>query len=523
MKYSTIITKTICLSVPFFALSCEDPQEEFSYIPPEVIYSQPGNVEDYNTPGDNAGDNDDDDVELQLPVPGPAETYPNSTKQYQPIIVEYAEKPDKAFIEAKTRILPYLVGYEQQTKTQDEYLQSVNKYGSYAKGQKFKATGRFRVEKNSNGRSWIVDPEGYPYYVRDIASFRMDGNSSAFGKLYSSVDDWVAKSQKQFSEIGFHSVCAFGKEEGDKAVNDYNKSASSPLTQAPSFSFLAEFKNSKGISYPGQNVNLKIGLVFYDGWDEWCKEYLNSDAFGMFRNNPDVLGFFSDNEIDFSTWGNRLLDRFLKISNKQDPAYIAAAKFMTDKDKSANVSDVTDELNNEFAGICAEKYYSAIKNAVKASKDPELLYLGSRLHSLPKYNSYIIKAAGKYCDVISINYYSKWSPEKGYMDGWKNQAGGTPFMVTEFYTKGEDTKLDNSSGAGFVVRDQQNRGFAYQHFTLGLLEAKNCVGWVFFKYLDDEDCNKGMLDYNYKPYTSLTKYMSDINWNVYNLIDYFDK
>ena len=114
----------------------------------------------------------------------------------------------------------------------------------------------------------------------------------------------------------------------------------------------------------------------------------------MFRNNPDVLGFFSDNEIDFSTWRNRLLDRFLKISNKQDPAYIAAAKFMTDKDKSANVSDVTDELNNEFAGICAEKYYSAIKNAVKASKDPELLYLGSRLHSLPKYNSYIIMAAG---------------------------------------------------------------------------------------------------------------------------------
>lgn len=31
----------------------------------------------------------------------------------------------------------------------------------------------------------------------------MDGNSSAFGKLYSSVDDWVAKSQKQFSEIDF--------------------------------------------------------------------------------------------------------------------------------------------------------------------------------------------------------------------------------------------------------------------------------------------------------------------------------
>lgn len=517
MTYNFI--KTISLSLSVLALSCEDPQKELVYISPEIIFSKPGNIDDYNTPDDNDGE----DVELELPVPGSAETYPNSNKQYQPITVEYAEKPGQAFKEAKTRILPYLVGYAQQTKTQDEYLQSVNKYGSYTKGKKFMATGRFRVEKNPNGRSWIVDPEGYPYYVRGIASFRMDGNISAFGKLYSSVNDWVAKSQKQFSEMGFHSVCAFGKEQGDQAVNDYNKSASSPLTQAPSFSFLSEFKNNKGISYPGQNVNLKIGLVFYEGWEQWCKEYLNSDAFGMFRNNPDVLGFFSDNEIDFSSWGNRLLDRFLKISNKQDPAYIAAAKFMTDNGKNANASDVTDELNNEFAGICAEKYFSAIKNAVKASKDPELLYLGSRLHSLPKYNSYIIKAAGKYCDVISINYYSKWSPEKGYMDGWKIQAGGTPFMVTEFYTKGEDTRLDNSSGAGFVVRDQQNRGFAYQHFTLGLLEAKNCVGWVFFKYLDDEDCNKGLLDYNYKPYTSLTKYMSDINCNIYNLIEYFDK
>lgn len=80
----------------------------------------------------------------------------------------------------------------------------------------------------------------------------MDGNSSAFGKLYSSVDDWVAKSQKQFSEIGFHSVCAFGKEEGDKAVNDYNKSASSPLTQAPSFHSLQSSRIARELAIRGR-------------------------------------------------------------------------------------------------------------------------------------------------------------------------------------------------------------------------------------------------------------------------------
>ena len=67
------------------------------------------------------------------------------------------------------------------------------------------------------------------------------------------------------------------------------------------------------------------------------------------------------------------------------------------------------------------------------------------------------------------------------MDGWKNQAGGTPFMVTEFYTKGEDTKLDNSSGAGFVVRDQQNRGFAYQHFYLGTARSQELCRMGFLQ------------------------------------------
>ena len=61
------------------------------------------------------------------------------------------------------------------------------------------------------------------------------------------------------------------------------------------------------------------------------------------------------------------------------------------------------------------------------------------------------------------------------MDGWKNQAGGTPFMVTEFYTKGEDTKLDNSSGAGFVVRDQQKPWIAYPAFYLGTARKPRIV------------------------------------------------
>ena len=107
---------------------------------------------------------------------------------------------------------------------------------------------------------------------------------------------------------------------------------------------------------------------------------------------------------------------------------------------------------------------------------------------------------------------------------------GKPFMVTEFYVKGiEDSDLNNESGAGWCVPRQEDRAYWYQHFTLGLLEARNCVGWQWFKYQDDDGtdnsskpANKGMYDNAYNIYPTLARFAREINFNVYDLIDYFD-
>ena len=180
-------------------------------------------------------------------------------------------------------------------------------------------------------------------------------------------------------------------------------------------------------------------------------------------------------------------------------------------------------------GMLAEKYYKGVSEAVKAA-DPGLMYVGTRLHGSPKYVRQILEAAGRYCDIVSINYYSRWDVElTTKVKEWETWTG-KPFMVTEFYTKGvEDTDLPNSSGAGWCVPTQKERAYAYQHFTLGLLEAKNCVGWTWFKYQDDDfpdndNCpaNKGLYDYNYQMFPILGKFMREVNFNVYDLINYFD-
>ena len=145
----------------------------------------------------------------------------------------------------------------------------------------------------------------------------------------------------------------------------------------------------------------------------------------------------------------------------------------------------------------------------------------------------MFEVAGKYMDIISINHYRKWQPDSQQMSDWIEWSG-KPFIITEFYTKGEDSGLPNNTGAGWNVRTQEDRGWFYQNFTMELLKSKGCVGWHWFTYMDNDpenlhtdysnrDSNKGVVKWNFEPYTVLLDEMKQLNDRVWNLIQYFDK
>ena len=86
---------------------------------------------------------------------------------------------------------------------------------------------------------------------------------------------------------------------------------------------------------------------------------------------------------------------------------------------------------------------------------------------------------------------------------------------------------------GWTVGTQQERGWFYQHFALSMLESRNCVGWHWFQYMDNDpletkvdpsnrDSNKGIVTVKYEPYWPLLRAMSDLNAAVYPLAAYFD-
>ena len=143
----------------------------------------------------------------------------------------------------------------------------------------------------------------------------------------------------------------------------------------------------------------------------------------------------------------------------------------------------------------------------------------------------IFREIGPYVDVISVNHYSQWTPDITRIRMWEQQSG-RPVIITEFYVKGEDSGMPNNTGAGWVVRTQNDRGLFYQNFILALLESKVCVGWHWFKYADNDpdsnpdpsniDSNKGIVSNRYEPYNDLLDDMLLINQRAQKLAEWFD-
>ena len=86
----------------------------------------------------------------------------------------------------------------------------------------------------------------------------------------------------------------------------------------------------------------------------------------------------------------------------------------------------------------------------------------------------------------------------------------------------DDTGLTNPSGAGFLVQTTLEKGFFYQHFILGLLEMKNCIGWTWFRYIDSGQGSNGIYNSKFGIYPELYPLTRELNFNAYDLINYFD-
>ena len=117
-----------------------------------------------------------------------------------------------------------------------------------------------------------------------------------------------------------------------------------------------------------------------------------------------------------------------------------------------------------------DTYYRKVSAALKRN-DPNHMFLGSRFHGRALDSPALFLGSGKHTDLISVNYYHRWTPESERIDNWSTLAD-KPILITEFYAMAKDTGLPTHEGAGFKVKAQQDRAYFYQHFALGFWKIK---------------------------------------------------
>ena len=406
-----------------------------------------------------------------------------------------------------------------------------NSFGSWKVNQSA-ATGFFRVEKKGD-RWWIVDPEGYPFIHKGVAVYRpgsSDLQLTALKNKYGSNENWAKQENQLLKDNGFNGIGAWSD-------IDLVRQLPEPLVYTVIVNPMGSYKSDHIKKFGGkyemagwQGYRYDLAMVFDPEFDAYVEKTIAPIA--KYANDNYLLGYFTDNELP---WKNDALDRHLKYLGKEEVGYIAAKKWLDErKGKAASLADINDADRLAFTGFYLETYLKKVTAAIR-KYDPNHLYLGCRFNQEKEelQNPEMFKVAGKYADIISINHYRKWEPVQSIMANWTNWSG-RPFIITEWYTKGEDSGLPNRTGAGWNVPTQADRGYFYQNFTIELLKSKACVGWHWFTYQDNDplnlktdpsnrDSNKGMVNSNFEPYKPLMENMKMLNNHVFELIQHLDK
>ncbi len=429
--------------------------------------------------------------------------------------VNAAAKPGGKWQPRPTTLLTELPGTAPDT--------GIDRFGGFP-SKLTKATGFFHTEKVGT-RWWLVTPDGGLFLSRGMNAVNeigTKGGKDALKKKFGTSQSWAGQTLGLLRDNGFNTLGAWS----DATAL---KSETLPMARTVLWSFMSSYGKKRGgtrqdaghTGYPND-----CPFIFDPGFVTFCEEY--AQRLDVSKDDPWVIGNFSDNELP---WSRKMLENYLALP-ATDPGHSAAAQWLLGRrPNAADKPAITDSDRAAFLAFAMDRYLTVTSAAIRKHA-PHHLVLGPRLHETVFDLPEVFAALGRHADIVCMNYYRAWTPDRKPMEMWHRESG-KPLMMTEFYAKGEDSGLGNTGGAGWLVKSQKDRGAFYQNFTLGLIQSGFCVGWSWHRYADNDpddkkvdpsnrDSNKGIVSNRYIPFTDLLESMKPLNQRVYGLASHFD-
>jgi hypothetical protein len=395
----------------------------------------------------------------------------------------------------------------------------------------------FKVEQDSRGKFWFVDPQQHkflsiginnvvpsPYNPRPNTTY-YDAVNTVFG------GDFTAWKTAVFSLLQ------------NARFNTLGAWSDARLYDGPLYGTICLY-------VAGHTEYNRCLSGFQPDFEQTVRKNVQ-DVLSKYKSTDNVLGFYLDNEMPWfgkSGWDDipnyTLLEAALDLS-PDNGAYKAAKAFLTERYKDPNSfskawgqqlgswdkldvsfvrkcqNDQTKKDRDDFAEIAADKFLG-ISSKVVRELAPGKLILGVRFAG--RAPDSVIKACGRHCDVISFNNYQV-APKANIMliaRYWIN--GKKPLMVTEYSWRATENTSGNPNtrGAGTVLQTQAQRASHYTSYVEDMVAYPMIIGLHWFEFADQspqgrfdgEDSDYGIVDIRHRPYHDLLDAMTMANAKV---------
>ncbi len=269
-------------------------------------------------------------------------------------------------------------------------------------------------------------------------------------------------------------------------------------------------------------------------WVEWAENAVKTQVTPL-RDNRQLVGYFIDNELDWSQSGVGAALYFDGLP-PDDPNRVEVMKVIRqtwpdidtfNRDWNTTLTDwsqldawaaLPDEpsaargrLFSRWLLHLARDYFRITTGLIR-KHDPNHLVLGVRFRGWAPPE--VVEASRDYTDAQSLNYYVSDGRLDMDMLGMMNEKSGQPVMITEYAFHSLDGRSGNRNTVGFAgqVIDQQARADGYRLFTTRMARVPYIVGADWFQWMDEppsgrssdgEDVNFGVVDIDDRPYELL--------------------
>lgn len=414
------------------------------------------------------------------------------------------------------------------------------------------ATGFFRVEE-IDGQWWLITPEGHPFFSTGMNVLNYSGTATKDGvRHYQEACDEKYESREAWAEAQFDRCLAWG------------------WNTVGCWSDWALFKNKMPytiiISIAGANWIADEGRP-HDYFSEVFRDHVQqrmTDAVTPNVDDPYLIGYFLDNELHWGRdhHGTHLFPEYMSMPVETSQGKARLMEFL--KERYSTIEALTEDFETEAAsweelvlltelksrntdgaletrsawtGLVGEAYFGHTDEAFRAI-DSNHLNLGARFVSQIAPRE-AIEAAGRYVDVMTINFYDlaegmaenlvSWDPEYLQIDDYLREhyeAGGKPIMISEWGFRARDSGLPNSYPPIFfypILETQEDRADAYEAKFRGILARPWFVGQHWFLYADQppegrfdgEDNNFGIITEKDEPYQALVDRSAMMHREIY--------